>query len=203
ISDEVPERVRALRASSGQPRAEDHIGDTLLDRLDERRNISRVVLEICVLDDGDVAIDVRYRRTDCSTLSAMRTPEDEEITAPHPGPEPIGCLVGGSVVDNDHLLVHGKVLHARQHLRDRRGLVVHRDDERDSHDQTSGGCGAADGMHIPKLAEIMAREPVAEASHEVRLLSDWCGSAGTKSRYEVEPVEAQARTGSGIEARSA
>src|SRR5919199_5462944 len=54
VPDQVPEEVRALRPTAGEPRPVDDVGDAADDRLDENRDVGRVVLAVRVLDDHDL-----------------------------------------------------------------------------------------------------------------------------------------------------
>jgi hypothetical protein len=50
----VPEEEHAVR-SAEEARAEDRVGLAVDDRLEQRRPVRRIVLEVRVLDDDDVA----------------------------------------------------------------------------------------------------------------------------------------------------
>ena len=74
--ERLPTRCQKRYARCGrpprEPRAEDDVGDAALDRLDQRGHVGRVVLHVGVLDDGDLAVDVRDRGADRGALAAVR-----------------------------------------------------------------------------------------------------------------------------------
>src|SRR5205823_12839670 len=70
VTEEMPEEVRTLGPATAQPRAENDVGDAACDRLDQLRYVDRVVLEIRVLDHGDVPVRVRNRGADGGALAA-------------------------------------------------------------------------------------------------------------------------------------
>jgi hypothetical protein len=78
-----------------------------LDRLDQRGDVDRVVLEVGVLDDDDVAVQVRDRLPDCRALPPILRQADEldAVASLSPVSDGFGRTVGGAVVDDDDLLV--------------------------------------------------------------------------------------------------
>jgi hypothetical protein len=71
VAEQVPEEVRALRPAAREARAVDDVGRAALDRLDEPGYLGRVVLQVGVLDDRDLAVEVRDRGTDRGTFPAV------------------------------------------------------------------------------------------------------------------------------------
>jgi hypothetical protein len=132
--------VTRLRAPSCEPGAEDDVRDAALDRLDQRGHVRGVVLEIRVLDHGDVAVDVRDRRPDGGALAAVALAQhDPPVAAVVPALQDVGRLVGRAVVHDDHLPVEVERLHALEELGDRGPLVVGRNQERDPHGRSLAG----------------------------------------------------------------
>jgi hypothetical protein len=54
----MPKQIGALRAPSGQARAEDDIGRVTLNGRDQRRDLGGVVLHVSILYDDDIAMAV-------------------------------------------------------------------------------------------------------------------------------------------------
>ena len=76
VADGVPEEQHAPRAAR-EARAVDHVGVALEDGRDQARVLARVVLEIGVLDDGDVAGHVRDRRPHRGALALVALVPDQ------------------------------------------------------------------------------------------------------------------------------
>ena len=60
----MPEEVGPLRLPARQARTEHHIRRAARDRLDRSRDVNGVVFAVGVLDDHDVALDMRNRGPD-------------------------------------------------------------------------------------------------------------------------------------------
>ena len=134
VPKQVPEQVRPLRPPARKPGAEDDVGDAAVDRLDQRRHVGRVVLEIGVLDDSDVAVHVRNRRPNGGALAAVLLTDQHDGVLPcAPLFDEVAAAVGRAVVDDDDLLVELERPDGVEHGHDRRGLVVGRYEEGDPH----------------------------------------------------------------------
>ena len=83
----VPEQVRALRLAAAQARAVDDVGDALQQRPDELGHVARVVLEVGVLDDHELAADGVEPAPHGRALAAVAVGADH--------PQPVAAELGG------------------------------------------------------------------------------------------------------------
>jgi len=134
----MPEEVCALRPPAGESRAEHDVGGPARDRLDQGRDLGRVVLEVGVLDHGDLAVEVRQRDADRRAFAAVLLADDDDVLPVLPVVEHTARAVGRTVVDDDDLLVELECVDTRKQLADGRGLVV------DGHDEGDLGSGWLD-----------------------------------------------------------
>ena len=67
----VCQKKRTRRGLPGEARAEDDVGVAVEDRLEQLRVLARIVLEVGVLDEGDVAGDVRHGRAHGGALALV------------------------------------------------------------------------------------------------------------------------------------
>src|SRR4051812_18339107 len=114
----MPEQIGALRAATGETRAVDHIGYSLLDRCDQCGNLGSVVLQVSVLDDGDLPNDVNHSRAQGTALAAVSLLTQYDHIGPVGAPclHNIGGAVGRTVVDDDHLVVKFQGVKPFEHL---------------------------------------------------------------------------------------
>jgi hypothetical protein len=135
VPDHVPEEQHAARATD-EARAEHHIGMAVEDGLDELGVVGRVVLQVRVLDEGDVAGHARDAGAHGRTFTAVLRLQDHleavlrRVRRGAPDlVEDLARAVGRAVVDHHDLLAdrHGHdALEQRPH---RAYLVVDRDDD--------------------------------------------------------------------------
>ena len=143
VGDVVPEEEHAARGAR-EARPVDHVRLALEDRRQELRVVPRVVLEVRVLDQHDVAGRLGEAAPEGGALPLVGLlVEDPDLVLLVGGPEPAGLgqlglqpaqvvarAVRGAVVDDDDLLGHRHGLDALEDLRKREPLVVDRDDDR-------------------------------------------------------------------------
>src|SRR5207244_5170746 len=99
--------------------------------------VLRVVLEVSVLNDCDVAVRVRDGSTNRRALAAIPLPdEDDAVTTVLPLLDEIAGSVSRTVVDDDDLLFEVECPHPVEHCDDSRRLVEGGDEERDAHART-------------------------------------------------------------------
>ena len=100
----VPEQVDALRTPADQPRAEDDVGVAVEDRLDEPRDVGRVVLEIRVLDHDDLPAH-RARRPCAARRPCPGCGRGGSSSTPSSPATMLGRAVPRAVVDDHDLRV--------------------------------------------------------------------------------------------------
>ena len=147
VPDRVPEVEDAALAASEEPRAVHDVGVSLLDRPEQLRVLARVVLEVRVLDDDDVAGRLLKTRRDRGALShVLRLQEDPDAVLAVHLAQDVARAVLRAVVDDDDLLLDRHRLHLADELADRLRLVVDGDDDGELHRPASSG-----GRLIPRL----------------------------------------------------
>jgi hypothetical protein len=157
----MPEQVRALRLPSAQPRAIDHVGVPFEQGRHQPRQIDRVVFEIGVLDDDDIACRFPDPAAHGAALARVVRLHDEPDVGElarqrlHDG----GGPVVGAVVDHDDLLRHGNVSHAPEDLLDRPLLVEGRDYNAD---ERARARPSRSFISAPPYRPDIARQPVAD-----------------------------------------
>ncbi len=119
-----------------EARAVDRARAALQDRAQQARVVARVVFEVGVLDQQDVAAGGRQAGADGGALAAVARVADHEGVGPVALPaEGRGGAVGRAVVDDDDLARDRRAeidrAHPRQQFGDRPGLVVDRHDHRE------------------------------------------------------------------------
>ena len=132
VGDHVPEKQHPVRVAAGEARAVDHVGVVLEDRRDQPRVVGRVVFQVGVLDDDDVAGRRRDASACRSTLAAVVRLEDGAVDAVgERAAQQLDAAVGRAVVDHDDLKPrHGGAADPGDQLGDRGGLVEAGDDDR-------------------------------------------------------------------------
>jgi hypothetical protein len=74
VAEEMPEQIRALRPAAREARAEDDVGSSAFDRLDQLRDAGRVVLHVRFAEPKRVVTEQEIRRHhlrdagDCSRM---------------------------------------------------------------------------------------------------------------------------------------
>ena len=113
-----------------KPRAEDDIGASLDNQLDQLRNSSGDVFEVGVLDGDDVAGDGGETAPERRTLSLIPLLQQQaEVVLPLQFDQAFTRAVGRAVVDDDQLGSHRHADNALDDLIDRRPFVVDRHDD--------------------------------------------------------------------------
>ena len=106
-------------------RAEDDVRAARLDRPQQQRVLGRVVLEVGVLDDQDLAARGVHRGAHGPALAHVLLVEDHAHAVPAvPGRELLARAVGRAVVDDDDLLLGRLARDEPEDLVDRADLVV-------------------------------------------------------------------------------
>jgi hypothetical protein len=134
VAHRVPEVQDSPRAAAEEARAVDDVGVTLLDRRQQLEVLHRVVLEVGVLHDHDVARGVPepdgHRRAFALVLRLEE--HADALDAVHLAQD-LARPVLRPVVDDQDLLLDGHGLHARDDLADRLRLVVRGDHDGQLH----------------------------------------------------------------------
>ena len=130
----VPEVLDAVLGASAETRAEDDVRPAGLDRPQQQRVLGRVVLEVRVLDQQDLAPAPPDRRPDRPPLALVRLVEDDpNAFAPVPRLEDLARAVGRGVVHDDDLLLDRHRGDEPEDLVDRARLVVDGDQDGELH----------------------------------------------------------------------
>ncbi len=128
------EQIRTLRAAARETGAENDVCDAALDRLDQRRDVRRVVFEVGVLDDGDLPVGVWDGRANRRTLAAVFLMHEHDVVASFaPALDQITRPVGRAVVYDDDLLLEVERPDRVEDGADRRRLVVRGHEEGHTH----------------------------------------------------------------------
>ena len=115
VAHAVPVVEHPAVVAAEEPAAEDGVGLAVEDRLDDAGDLGRVVLEIGVLDDGDVAGHVPDRRLDRGALAHVALVED--------GPDRGSCAASSRRISAEPS--RRAVVDAHQLHRDRRRAREH------------------------------------------------------------------------------
>ena len=130
VAHVVPEQEHPVR-SAQKARAVDDIGVAFEDGGQELRIVARIVLQVGVLDDDDLAAHLGLSGPErCPLASVALMAQDDEV-GPDDALEELGRRVGRAIVHDDELFLLGRPPHAGDHLRNRRSLVIDRDDHRE------------------------------------------------------------------------
>src|SRR4051812_2706513 len=135
VAGVVPEVDDAVRTAAEEAAAEDDVGMTVDDRLEQPRVVGGVVLEVGVLDEDDVAGRRREPGTQRGALPAVLRLEHDDVARPHAVDE-LAAPVGAAVVDEHDLGVEPAevgALDGGDDARQRAVLVVHGDDDAHLH----------------------------------------------------------------------
>ena len=105
----MPEVEDTVRPAE-EPRAEARIGPAVDNRLEQLPPVSRVVLQIGVLDDDDVAGAHGERLANGGALAAIHGLQVQAIDAAFVEEllEKVAGAIGGTVVDDDDLFLNGR-----------------------------------------------------------------------------------------------
>jgi hypothetical protein len=138
-----------MGSATDEARAEDHVGLALKDRLQEHRVLPRVVLEVGVLDEDDVAGGRGEPRAQRGALALVPFVEDDRrIRGFCDRRQQIAGAVRGAVVDDDDLAFQPRERHrpdASEHFVECVHLVVDRNDDRELQGNPPGGYGPGHG----------------------------------------------------------
>src|ERR1035437_6919018 len=124
VAHRVPEVEHAMRPAK-EARAEAGVRLSLDDRLQHGGPILRIVLEVGILDDDDVARARGERGTNRLALSTILWLGDEAIDEARGVQldETLARAVGGTVIDADDLLLHWRRVHTVENRLDRVALI--------------------------------------------------------------------------------
>ena len=126
----MPEEQHAMRPAE-KARSEHRIGPPVQNRLQERRIVRRVVLQVGVLDDDDVALRLREAGPQRRALALVAlVVEDAHVIALDPVHD-LARAIGRGVVHDDDFLAVRRGLDLPDDLGDEVLLVVNRDDDRE------------------------------------------------------------------------
>ena len=124
IAHVVPEVEDAVRPDRQEPRAVDHVGHALDDRLDQAMVLGGIVFQVGVLDDDDVAGGLGEAGPHGRPFAAVPLVQDDaNVFAAVDRRQHVPRAVGAAVVDQDDLLGDGHLADAADDL-DHRGLLV-------------------------------------------------------------------------------
>ena len=140
VEQPVGDPVGVVEAGRAAPEAAavDDLVVAVQDRLDQRRQVAGVVLEVGVLDAEDVAGGRLQARLDRGPLAPVGGVDDHPDVVAGERVEQAAPGVGGAVVDEDQLRLQAKGVEVDleetvDHRRERPQFVVERDDHRQLH----------------------------------------------------------------------
>src|SRR5437667_1313526 len=121
--------IENAMAVADEPRAVDHVGPVLKDRLDQPRILGWIVFQVGVLNDHHVAGGVLEAGPQSGALALIvRLEEDADFVALQLA-ENLPRAVGAAIIDKDDLFRNGHFLHTANDLANPLPLVVDRDDD--------------------------------------------------------------------------
>ena len=133
---------------------EDHVGLVFEDRFQQERVIARVVFEVSVLDQDDIASGLRYACPDRRAFSAIHLVPQQPDLPRRQALQQVRRAVSGGVVHHDDLAreVDGRLEDVLDHGDDRLGFVVdgHHHRQRHGHNDVSRGKWIGSGTALPR-----------------------------------------------------
>ena len=129
-------------------RAVHHVGLAFGDEAEQRRVVARVVLQVGVLHDDDLAGGVGEAAAQGRALAAILSVVAKLQTgiSAQQVPQPFGGAIGGAVVHHDDLFLQRHRLHAGQDFLDGADFVVRRDHHGNPERAEFGVHGAPHGV---------------------------------------------------------
>ena len=114
-----------------ETRTEDDVGFARQDRLQQARDVARIVFQVGVLDQHDVAPSMLEAATQCCPFSlVLRLKKQPQLRYVRQQRQLLLGPIRAAVVDDQDLLWHVQRQQPSHHLANGRPLVVHRDDDR-------------------------------------------------------------------------
>ena len=166
VGQAVPEEQHGPLLAGGEARAEHRVGVALEDRREHARIVLRVVLQVAVLHDGDVARALADGPPDGRPLAPVAVLEEHADAIVPLGQlgEDLARAVLAAVVDGDELdlqtqVAHGTLQHLGHDGPQRASLVVHGHQHAELA-ETGGRCSCVGRWHGPAFRGDALASPV-------------------------------------------